>query len=119
DQAIVIFEQAAAGCQRDLRRYVEACFAEDRIILVLALLLGQPQGAGEAVYREQRRKIIHLVVLVDKVVLPLVEQTRDHAERLVGRGSESQLLAQLPEVIGVLNELLRILQEISRPILEI
>src|SRR5690349_13792843 len=43
DQRVVIFVPAAAGGQRDLRNDVVARFTEQRIVLVLALLLREPQ----------------------------------------------------------------------------
>ena len=52
EQAVVKLVQPPAPGQGDLRGYVEARFAEHRIVLVLALLPGQPQDAREAVDRQ-------------------------------------------------------------------
>ena len=49
DQVIVIAEDAATSGQGDLVGDVIAGFAEQGIVTVDALLLGQPQRAGEAV----------------------------------------------------------------------
>ena len=89
----IIFVPPAPGGQRDLRGNVKACFAEQRVILVLALLLSEPQRPWKAVHGQFRCETRNLVILVDEILLNLVKGTSNHTERLVGRRSDTKLLA--------------------------
>ena len=72
------------------------------------MLLGQPQGAGRAVDRYVGAETGDLVVLVDRIRLPLHEQPGDDAERLVAGRGDAQFVAHLLEVIGADHPLARI-----------
>ena len=117
DQRIVKFE-AAAGGQRNLRCEVVARFAEQGIILVNAFLLGQPKRSRKAIDRQQGSQIVDHIILVDQVRLLLEEGACDHTEWLVRWRGHPQFLAQLLEVIGTEDVLLRI-DIIARGVLEI
>ena len=92
-------------------RQVVGGLAEDGVVLVLALLLGQPQGLGPAGHPEVGAEGVDLVALLDEVGLLLVEQPGHEAQPvLLGRG-DAQFVALLGEVVlGV-----DVLRRIDRP----
>ena len=87
---------------------IVARLAEDRIILVHAVLLRQPQGARVTVDRQIVRQPGDLVILVDQVALPLEECARDDTETVGRWRRDAKLLARLLEMVGRQDALARV-----------
>ena len=63
EHRIVELVASPAAGQRDLRRDVEARFAEHGIVPVDALLLGQPEQSRAAIDRQVGGKIVDMILL--------------------------------------------------------
>src|SRR6188472_1294889 len=106
-------EVTAAEGAAPLIGEIEGHLAEDRRIVVVARLFGQPQlvrVAGDALRRVAGRgrygaETLDAIFLMDLVFLVLGEQSDGVAEALVLRRRQPQLVAGLAVVVAAVNEL--------------
>ncbi|ODU21855.1 MAG: hypothetical protein ABS87_03815 [Sphingomonas sp. SCN 67-18] len=108
DQRVARFEPTQPAGQRQLVVDIEGDLAEQRIVAVDAVLLGQPDRAGMAVDRQRRIEIGDLVILFDQVGLALVECARDQPDPVLAGCRDAEFLAQLGEMVLAENMLRRI-----------
>ena len=125
-ETVVRLERTGASGGRQLGRDVIGDFAEDRLVTVDALLVGQPhrvlptwdrQQIGEA--RTVGAQLAwHVVPLVERVGLTLHEGTEGGAQCVFLRGGEAQFMAPLVEVV-VADDLLGRIDEMEGVVVEV
>src|SRR5947209_5626499 len=83
-QGVVITVEPKAARDGEIGGDVPASFTKDRIVLVLTLLVRQPDRSRVVADGQVRCEIIDKIVLEDVVLLILIEGADERAERLVG-----------------------------------
>src|SRR5205085_645477 len=82
--------------------------AEQGIVLIFAILIGEPHSSRIAANGQLSRQIVDQIILKDVILLILVEGTHQRAERPFGGRRDADFLTQFLEVIGSFGVLARI-----------